>query len=94
MKINQKIHTQIRLQNLLFTVLFLGAVGLAGWLSTRYAAQFDWTASGRNTLSEASAKVLELVKEHEGRGAPAVRFGSQDRAVWKGATDIEEFPPG
>ncbi|HLF97947.1 MAG TPA: GldG family protein [Methylococcaceae bacterium] len=63
MKIDQKIHTQIRLQNLLFTVLFLGAVGLAGWLSTRYSAQFDWTASGRNTLSEASVKVLELVKE-------------------------------
>jgi ABC-type uncharacterized transport system involved in gliding motility auxiliary subunit len=63
MKINQKIHTQIRLQNLLFTVLFLSAVGLAGWLSTRYTAQFDWTATGRNTLSEASVKVLQLVKE-------------------------------
>lgn len=63
MKITQKIHTQIRLQNLLFTVLFLGAVGLAGWLSTRYSAQSDWTASGRNTLSEASVKVLDLVKE-------------------------------
>lgn len=63
MKIDQKIHTQIRLQNLLFTVLFLGAVGLAGWLSTRYTAQFDWTANARNTLSEASIKVLQLVKE-------------------------------
>ncbi|WP_255210746.1 DUF7088 domain-containing protein [Methylogaea oryzae] len=38
-------------------------VGLAAWLSTRYTAQFDWTAGGRNTLSEASAKVLDLIKE-------------------------------
>ncbi|TAN49551.1 MAG: ABC transporter [Methylococcaceae bacterium] len=63
MKINQKIHTQIRLQNLLFTALFLVMVGLAAWLSTRYSSQFDWTAGGRNTLSEASSKVLELFKE-------------------------------
>lgn len=63
MKINQKIHTQIRLQNLLFTVLFLSVVGLAAWLSTRYTAQFDWTAGGRNTLSEASIKVLDLLQE-------------------------------
>jgi ABC-type uncharacterized transport system involved in gliding motility auxiliary subunit len=63
MKINQKIHTQLRLQNLLFTVLFLAVVGLAGWLSTRYTAQFDWTANGRNTLSAASVKVLALLKE-------------------------------
>lgn len=63
MKIDQKIHTQIRLQNLLFALLFLTVVGLAAWLSTRYSTQFDWTAGGRNTLSEASGKVLDLLQE-------------------------------
>ncbi|MGX2040291.1 GldG family protein [Methylocaldum sp. MU1018] len=63
MKINRKTHLELRLQNLLFTLLFLAAVGLAAWLSTRYTAQFDWTAGGRHTLSEASRKVLDLMKD-------------------------------
>jgi len=63
MKINRKTHLELRLQNLLFTLLFLAAVGLVAWLSTRYTAQFDWTAGGRHTLSEASRKVLDLMKE-------------------------------
>ncbi|BBL76704.1 DUF4350 domain-containing protein [Methylomagnum ishizawai] len=61
MKINRKTHLELRLQNLLFTLLFLAVVGLVGWLSTRYTAQFDWTASHRHTLSEGSRKVLDLL---------------------------------
>ncbi|MDD5036360.1 MAG: Gldg family protein [Methylococcaceae bacterium] len=63
MKINARTHLQIRLQNLAFTLLFLGVAGLLAWLSTRYSTQFDWTAGGRNTLSAASVKVLDLFKE-------------------------------
>lgn len=63
MKINRKTHLELRLQNLLFTVLFLAVVGLVAWLSTRYSAQFDWTAGSRHTLSDASRKVLDLMKE-------------------------------
>lgn len=63
MKINRKTHLEIRLQNLLFSLLFLVAVGLVAWLSTQYSAQFDWTASHRHTLSEASLKVLDLLKQ-------------------------------
>ena len=62
MKINRKTHLELRLQNLLFTLLFLAVVGLLGWLSTRYSAQFDWTASHRHTLSEGSRKVLDLLQ--------------------------------
>ena len=62
MKINRKTHLEIRLQNLLFSLLFLVAVGLVAWLSTQYSAQFDWTASHRHTLSETSRKVLDLFK--------------------------------
>ena len=46
------------LQNLLFVALFLGAIGLTGWLSTQYNYQADWTENGRNTLSEASVALL------------------------------------
>ncbi len=63
MKISRRTHIEIRIQNLIFTVLFLGAVGLAGWLSTQYKAQFDWTATHRHTLSEASRKIVDLLKE-------------------------------
>jgi ABC-type uncharacterized transport system involved in gliding motility auxiliary subunit len=63
MKINRKTHLEIRLQNLLFSLLFLVAVGLLAWLSTQYSTQFDWTASHRHTLSETSRKVLDLLKD-------------------------------
>jgi ABC-type uncharacterized transport system involved in gliding motility auxiliary subunit len=61
MKISPRTHLHIRLQNLAFTLLFLAVAGLLGWLSTRYSAQFDWTAGGRMTLSEASRKVLDML---------------------------------
>lgn len=60
MKINARKHLEIRLQNLAFTLLFLAAIGLLGWLSQRYAHQFDWTAGSRHSLSEPSLKVLQL----------------------------------
>lgn len=61
MKINARKHLEIRLQNLIFTLLFLGVIGLLGWFSTRYSVQLDWTAGARHTLSPASLKVLELL---------------------------------
>jgi len=60
MKINARKHLEIRLQNLAFTLLFLAVVGVLGWLSTRYSTEFDWTAGGRHSLSQASTKVLSL----------------------------------
>jgi ABC-type uncharacterized transport system involved in gliding motility auxiliary subunit len=61
MKINARTHLEIRLQNLAFLFLFLAITGLLGWLSTRYVAEFDWTAGNRNTLSEASRKIFDLL---------------------------------
>ncbi len=62
MKINRRTHLEIRLQNTLFSLLFLVIVGLLAWLTTRYTAQFDWTYGGRQSLSEASKTVLEQLK--------------------------------
>lgn len=63
MKIDHKLHQQIRLQNFLFTLLFLVLVALLGWLSQRYFVEWDWTASGRHSLSEASRKTLDSLKQ-------------------------------
>ncbi len=58
MKISQRIHHRIWLKNLLSTVALLIVIGLLAWLSARYSVQSDWTANARNTLSEASQKIL------------------------------------
>ncbi len=59
MKIDKSLANRIKLQNLIFLVLFFSLIGLIGWLSTRYTTQMDWTANARKTLSEASVKILE-----------------------------------
>jgi len=62
MKVSVRSRRMIRLQNILFVVLFLGVIGLLAWLSTRYTYQADWTATGRNTLSQASVALLKELK--------------------------------
>ncbi|GAB4355560.1 MAG: hypothetical protein Kow0073_12780 [Immundisolibacter sp.] len=49
----------LRLQGLLSLLLFVAAVGLLGYLAHSYDQRFDWTANGRNSLSEASRQVLD-----------------------------------
>ncbi len=50
--------SRLRLQNLLFLLLFGALIGLLAWLSNRYVWQLDWTHGGRNTLSPASQTLL------------------------------------
>lgn len=78
MKISKKTHLEIRLQNLVFTLLFLIATGLIAWLSTQYTARFDWTYGRQHTLSDASRKVLDLV-EGKARILAFVREGNELR---------------
>ena len=52
----------LRLQGLLFTILFTGIIGMLAWLSTVYVYQADWTASNRNTVSEDTRKLLNEMK--------------------------------
>ena len=61
MEVTRKSRTLIRVQNYVFIVLFLAIIGLIAWLSTRYNVEIDWTKGGRNTLSEASIKLLERI---------------------------------
>lgn len=63
MKIDRRLHHQIRLQNFLFTLLFLALIGLLAWLSQHYSQTWDWTAQGRHSLAEASRKVLTILEQ-------------------------------
>ena len=47
-----------RFQGMLFYLLLAVALGLAGWLPSRYSATWDWSAGARNSLSQATQQVL------------------------------------
>jgi len=63
MEITTKSRNQLRFQNIVFVVLFATIIGLLAWLSNLYSVEADWTASNRNTLSEATIKLLEQMPE-------------------------------
>ena len=49
---------QVLLQQALSAVLFVAVLAMAAFLTNRYKLEMDWTAGNRNTLTEASAKLL------------------------------------
>lgn len=63
MEINRKIRNQLRLQGAGFVLLVLVVTGLLLQVAAEYNTEFDWTASGRHTLNEASIKVVEKITE-------------------------------
>ncbi len=50
-------------QGLVTTLLMLALFTVLGYLSVRFDQQFDWTATGRNTLSQASQTLLARIQE-------------------------------
>jgi ABC-type uncharacterized transport system involved in gliding motility auxiliary subunit len=63
MQITPRSRFLLRLQGWVFAVLFIGIIGLLAWLSTVYVYQADWTAGGRNTISDDSRKLLAELTE-------------------------------
>lgn len=63
MLITPRSRRQVQAQNALFLLLFLVAVGLLAWASTLYVYQADWTQGNRNSLSPASVKLLDTLKQ-------------------------------
>lgn len=63
MQINKKTRLQLHLHKYLFIVLLLGIVGMLAWLSTQHAAQFDWSANARNSLSPSSISLLKTMQD-------------------------------
>jgi ABC-type uncharacterized transport system involved in gliding motility auxiliary subunit len=59
MRVTQQSRRQVRIQNAVFLVLFVGVIGLLAWLTQEFSFQADWTAGNRNTLSETTQRLLE-----------------------------------
>ncbi len=55
-------HWQLRIANIVFVLLFLVAMGLLHWLSREHSLRFDWTGTGRHSLSAASIAATERLK--------------------------------
>lgn len=62
MDVTRQSRRRLKLESWGFVVLFLAAVGLIAWLSTRYHYQSDMTAAGRHTLSESSRNLLATME--------------------------------
>jgi len=62
MQVTKKTHLQTRLQNIIFVVLFLVFMAMIAWFSERYNISSDWTNNSRNTLSDASIKLLDKIE--------------------------------
>ncbi len=84
MLVTKKSRFQIRWQTTSFVLLFLGAIGLLAWLSTRYTFEADWTANQRNSLSEASIAALKVI---EGP-VTVTAYASEDENIRRGITDL------
>ena len=84
MLVTKKSQFQIRWQTTSFVLLFLGAVGLLAWLSTRYSFEADWTANKRNSLSEASVAALKVI---EGP-VNVTAYATEDENIRRGITEL------
>ena len=58
MQINSRTRIVAGVQTAVFVVLIIAVAGMLAWLSEHYKARWDWTAAGRNTLTEPSRVLL------------------------------------
>jgi ABC-type uncharacterized transport system involved in gliding motility auxiliary subunit len=62
MKTSNRVQMQLLLQNGIFALLLVAAAGLIIWLVKDNTAQWDLTSGQRNSLSDATRKVLDNMK--------------------------------
>ncbi|MDH5765517.1 MAG: GldG family protein [Gammaproteobacteria bacterium] len=63
MEVTAKSRLQLRIQFVLFAVLFITCIGLLAWLSTQYSFRSDWTAGNRNSLSDDTIMLLQKLEQ-------------------------------
>ena len=63
MKITRRSRLLLRLQALLFAMLFIGIIAMLAWLSSRYVYQADWTSGARNSVSADTRKFLDSMDQ-------------------------------
>ncbi|MDT0495764.1 Gldg family protein [Algiphilus sp. W345] len=75
-------HKKPHLSQHLLTILLVPAIILAlGWLSVRYQTDFDWTAGNRNSLTEASERLLDAMPDEIVFTAYVYPDGEQQRLI-------------
>lgn len=63
MKSRRQQQTKARIESLLFHLLLAVSVGLAGWLGNHYYWSWDWSGNARNSLTEASQRLLSTLEK-------------------------------
>lgn len=61
--VNAKTRFYARLNSIVMFVLLTTLVAVAMWLTNKHNAVYDWTASGRHTLSDASRDLLKQMSD-------------------------------
>ncbi len=55
--------TTLRIQNVVFYLLFIGIIGLLGWLGKTYQTNIDMTQNQRNSLNESTQVLLKRISK-------------------------------
>lgn len=84
MRVTKSSRLHLRAQTTSFVLLFLGAIGLLAWVSTRYSFELDWTANQRNSLSEASSALLKVIDGP----VTAIAYATEDENLRRGIQDL------
>lgn len=63
MQISRYSRLNLRIQHLIFILLFVSCIGVAGWLSIKYDIRSDWTKGARHSLSEQSLQLLDQLPD-------------------------------
>ncbi len=61
MQLNKQTRWQLKIQKVIFLLLFVSILGLLAWLSNHYSTQFDVTDNHRFSLSQRSIDLLKLM---------------------------------
>jgi len=63
MKINSKTKRQLKIQNIIFTILLLVVITFLAQISLKTNISTDWTANSRNTLSDTTIELLNQLED-------------------------------
>lgn len=63
MEITSRTRLVLGTQTAVFVMLLVAAVVMLAWLSEHYKVRWDWTAAGRNTLTEPSRELLRRLED-------------------------------
>ena len=79
--------TGLRLQNILFTLLFMGVIGMLAWLGKTYHHSYDVSLRQQNSLHASTQKLLMRLKQP----LKFTAYVPDDATVHTGLKKIVEF---